>query len=210
MTIQAIKIRTVTHAAMLVLGLSAHPAMATEPLETYAIDNDHTHIVWQVDRFGFSKTVGTFADIEGTIAIDRDNLENSHVNATIALSGLRSDLEEREDIVRSAAWLDAAAHPVITFKSVSVERIEDQNCPSHCAEITGVMTLKGVSAPLSLSVQLNKDGTDPVTRKPAIGFSATGAFNRADYGITIASQFIGPKVLFQIETLAVRQDHDAE
>lgn len=204
MTIRTEKIRAITSPVMLVLATCVAPSVMAGPLETYTIDNDHTHIVWQVDRFGFAKTIGTFADIDGTIAIDRDKLENSHVNARIALAGLRSDMEQREEIVRGPAWLDADAHPIITFQSTSVVLVDDGDCPTQCAQIEGLMTLKGVTAPLSLRVKLNKDGTDPVTKAPAIGFSATGSFSRADYGVTIASQFIGPEVTFQIETLAVQ------
>jgi len=171
--------------------------------DVYTLDGDHTHIVWQVDRFGFANTVGTFTEIKGSLSFDEASPNDSHVTAEIALSGLRSDLIEREDIVRGAFWLDAKSHPVITFESRSVTFVDDDACPSQCAVVEGDMVLKGVRRPLRLDVTVNKAGLDPVQRRPAIGFTATGSFQRSDFGIRTALGPIGDEVEFQIEALAI-------
>lgn len=172
----------------------------------YEIDGAHTHIVWQVDRFGFTDTVGTFTDISGTLLLDEDNPDASSVTAEIALAGLRSDLPEREDIIRGPHWLDADAHPIISFQSTDVGIYSDETCPTQCAVVTGQMTLKGATADLALKVVLNKLGTDPVTRRTAAGFTATGTFDRGQFGIDTAIGPIGQIVSFQIEALAVAEE----
>ncbi|MEM9530146.1 MAG: YceI family protein [Pseudomonadota bacterium] len=169
---------------------------------TYAIDNDHTHIVWQVDRFGFTNTVGTFVDVTGALTFDPQAPENSEVHATIALAGLRSDLEEREDIVRGSHWLDAASHPEIGFRS---SRVAD-GADCECLIVTGDMTLKGATHPIELQVTVNKTGTDPVTRRAAAGFSARGSFQRSRFGLTTAVGPIGDTVSFEIQALAIEAD----
>ena len=179
--------------------------VSAEPQE-YTLDGDHTHIVWQVDRFGFAKTVGTFADVTGTLFLDEATPQNSSVTAEIALTGLRSDLTEREEVVRGPFWLDADTHPVISFASNSVTHLDD----CECATIEGTMTLKGVSAPLTLTVSLNKIGTDPVSGRKAAGFTAHGQVMRGDFGITTAMGPIGPVVDFQIEALAIKVDAKEE
>jgi len=83
-------------AAVLAFGVY-QPAQAKS--RNFILDNDHTHIIWQVDRFGFTKTVGSFTQISGTVVLDETNPDQSSVEAIISLSGLRSDLQEREDIV---------------------------------------------------------------------------------------------------------------
>lgn len=188
--------------AMLALVGCASMTSSAEP-KTYTLDGDHTHIVWQVDRFGFTNTVGTFSEIKGQLTLDEENPEASEVTAEIALSGLRSDLLEREDIVRGEYWLDEAQYPSITFRSTSVRMVDGEDCEMNCAEVTGEMTLKGVSAGLSFVVQLNKAGQDPVTKADAVGFSASGRFQRSDFGINIANGPIGDEVRFDIEMLAI-------
>lgn len=184
--------------------IGANPGHA-EPDE-YVLDGDHTHIVWQVDRFGFANTVGTFANVTGTLVLDEAAPQNSYVTAEISLEGLRSDLTEREEVVRGPYWLDAAAYPVIHFVSESVTLLDD----CDCATVAGTMTLKGVSAPLMLTVDLNKIGTDPVTKRKAAGFTAHGQFERADFGVMTALGPVGAVVDFQIEALAIKVEAEED
>ncbi len=194
----------ITIAGLVLAGCATAPAEA-EP-ERFILDGQHTHIVWQVDRFGFTNTVGTFADISGELMLDEDAPEVSSVVAQISLSGLRSDLLEREEIVRGSFWLDAAAHPVITFESNQVRLLETEDCPELCAEVSGEMTLKGITAPLSLMVELNKLGIDPVTKARAAGFTATGRFQRSAFGISTAIGPIGDEVAFEVQALAINDN----
>jgi len=179
---------------------------ASAETASYVIDSEHTHIVWRVDRFGFTDTIGTFTEIEGALQLDEDNPASSSVEATIQLSGLRSDLLQREDIVRGPHWLDATAFPSIKFKSNTVVLDQSEDCLGQCALVTGTMTLRGVSAPLSMHVTLNKIGVDPVTKKPAAGFSAKGQFTRSEFGVATAVGPVGDVVSFEIEALAIASE----
>lgn len=201
-------IRKNIKAGVIAVGLSLSMACqnASAKPQNYTLDNDHTHIVWQVDRFGFTQTVGTFTDIQGHLILDEDNPQESSVTATLALSGLRSDLQEREDIVRGVHWLDAETFPKITFTSTKVTLSDDPACKTTCAIVTGEMTLKDVTHPLEMQVRLNKIATDPVSKRKAAGFTATGVFKRSDFGVKIALGPVGDDVSFEIQALAVVED----
>ncbi len=172
----------------------------------YTIDNAHTHIIWEVDRFGFTQTMGSFTEVEGLLSWDAADPTNSSVTASIALSGLRSDLPLREGIVRGSFWLDAEQFPDIVFESSRVAQNSVDDCATVCLLVTGNLTLKGQTQPVTLSVTLNKSGTDPVSQQPAIGFSAIGEFNRSDFGINTAMGPIGEVVEFRIEVLAIASE----
>lgn len=187
------------------LGACSPVGVVAEP-QSFVLDGAHTHIVWKVDRFGFASTVGTFTDISGQLTLDQDAPQASTVTAEIALSGLRSDHSEREDIIRGPYWLAADQYPTVQFRSTDVQLRSGDDCPSRCADVVGEMTLKGVTAPLTLSVTLNKIGTDPVTKAAAAGFVATGSFDRADFGISTAIGPIGSIVTFEIHALAIAAD----
>ena len=191
-------------------GLVPLTLLATQPAaaapEAYTLDSEHTHIVWRVDRFGFTETVGTFVELEGALHLDETDPASSSVSATIALSGLRSDLPQREEIVRGPYWLNAESHPVIRFESTEVALTPGEDCPTQCAHVSGTLSLAGVSGPVTLKVTLNKIGTDPVTKKKAAGFSAAGQFDRSAFGIETALGPIGDTVRFEIEALAIAAD----
>ncbi|MEM8815872.1 MAG: YceI family protein [Pseudomonadota bacterium] len=193
--------RTALVAAALAAFCHFGPSHA-EPND-YVLDDDHTHIVWQVNRFGFTNTIGTFTEVTGKLAFDEDAPNEGSVVAEISLAGLRSDLAEREEIVRGSFWLDAEAYPSIKFESSSVKFIDDEACSTQCGVVEGDMILRGVKAPLNLDVRINKIGVDPVLGRRAIGFTATGSFLRSAYGVKTAIGLIGDEVTFQIEALAI-------
>ncbi|MEM1091174.1 MAG: YceI family protein [Pseudomonadota bacterium] len=190
---------------LLLALLGAIPALSCAEPARYSIDSDHTHVRWEVDRFGFARTMGSFTQVKGNIWFGPDDIRASTVDAEIVLASLRSDLLEREEIVRGKHWLKADQYPLISFSSKQVSA--DTTNPKKFS-VTGAITLAGVTRPLTLAVTLNKVGTDPVTRRPAIGISASGAFNRSDFGIKIALGPIGDEVSFRIESMAVAAASD--
>lgn len=177
---------------------------ATAPAGAYVLDNDHTHVLWRVDRFGFADTTGSFVDVQGVLQLDPQAPEKSSVTATITLSGLRSDLAQREEIVRGKFWLDAETFPEIRFQSSAVTMVDGPGCDNSCAKVDGSLTIKGATRNVTLDVRLNKLGKDPVTRSDAAGFSASGSFKRSDFGIATALGPIGDDIAFQIEALAIK------
>lgn len=168
----------------------------------YILDTQHTHILWKVSRFGFSMTAGSFTDISGELILDEENPAKSSVKAIIKVSSVRSDLKEREAVVRGSFWLDAIAFPAINFQSNNVNLIAGIDGKQR-AIVSGEMTMKGISAPMQMTVILNKTGKDPVTKRMAAGFSAKGSFSRSMFGVKTAVGPVGDLVEFEIETVAL-------
>ena len=201
-------------AAMLVLAACASPdgasnaqtqaptpqaaviAPATAPV-TYTIDPVHTQVAFSVDRFGLNRVIGAFNVAGGEIVLDEAHPERSSVRATIQVSSLTTNNPERDGFLRGQFWLRAEAFPTMEFRSTAVRLTGPQT-----AEVTGDLTLAGVTAPVSFNVTLNRRGTDPATRRAAVGFSATGSLLRAQFGVRTAPP-IGNEVLFFIEALGL-------
>ena len=157
---------------MAIAAFGDTPAETRQGVTAYALDPQHTHVVWHVDRFGFSKTYGSFTRVEGELTYDTARPDASEVSASITVGSLRSDLEEREQIVVGEHWLDAGSYSTIEFTADDVAVDASPSCENTCLVVNGHMTLRGVTAPLRLDVVLNKAGVDPVSRGPALGFSA--------------------------------------
>jgi len=184
-------------AAALSLAAAA-PAFAA-PV-AYTIDPSHTQTTFQVDRFGFTTILGAFTQAEGTIWIDEADPKASRVEATVKTASLVAGDPTREDHLKSDGWLNAAAHPLITFKSTKTVPTGKDT-----ADVTGDFTLNGVTKPVTFKVKLNKLAKAPGSGKPAAGFTITGEIVRADFGITKAAGMIGDKVPVRLEVLAVDQ-----
>ena len=170
---------------------------ANAETETYTIDSAHTHAQFKVMRFGFNNIFGEFRDVEGSIALDEAAPENSAVNVEIAIASVESGDDTRDGHLVGPLWFNAAEFPTMSFNSTAVKQHDETT-----ATVTGDLTVHGVTKPVSLEVTLNKLGTDPATKKKAVGFSATTTIKRSDFGMETAMALIADDITIQIETLA--------
>lgn len=169
------------------------PAVAAD---RYQIDASHTFVQYSVQRFGFNDMLGIFPGVEGVITLDQENPAASTVEVTIDTTTMDAADEERNNAVHGEFWLNTAAFPKMTFTSTSVE-VTGENT----ANVTGDLTLMGITKSITLDVTLNKIGMEPSTRDEAVGISATANLSRLDFGIETAANFVGTDVEIRIEAL---------
>jgi polyisoprenoid-binding protein YceI len=73
--------------------------------------------------------------------------------------------------------------------------------------ITGDVTLRGVTRPMTLDVRFNKAGRYPfLDEHYAIGIDATGAINRSDFGMDYGLEWVSDEIRFVIGIEAIRQE----
>ena len=177
---------------------AAAPAKAdlnTAAAGEYAIDGSHTNVFFRVSHLGFSGYMGRFNKIEGKVMLDPKDLSKTSLDVTIDASSIDVNHEKLEGELRGKELFDAEAFPTITFKSTKLE----QKDASH-GTITGDLTLRGVTKPVTLDVTLNGAGIHPMSQKPTLGFSATGMLKRSDFGVAKWLPNIGDSVQLIIET----------
>lgn len=180
-------------AVTLGLGVSAVQA---EPVE-YAFDPSHTSIEFYVNHMGFSNFQGEFQTFDGSLMFDDAQPQNSSVNVTIDANSIDTDVAALDKHLKSADFFDTAQFPNLTFKSKSI-KITGENT----GVITGDLTMHGVTKEIALDVTLNKFAPNPMTKKQAVGFSATGSLKRSEFGISTYVPNIGDEVKIRIETEA--------
>jgi polyisoprenoid-binding protein YceI len=143
---------------------------------TWDIDPVHSHIGFVARHLMVSKVRGNFTKFEGQI-ITADNPLESSATATIDMASVDTSNAQRDEDVKGENFFDVASHPSMTFRSTGIR--------PHGGDILvdGDLTIKGVTHPVELTVEVNGFGPDPYGGTRA-GFSATGEINRTDYGIT--------------------------
>lgn len=142
-------------------------------------DPSHSSAEFAARHLMVSTVRGSFRNVTGTINFDPDNIEASSVEATINVSEMTSTgIPDRDNHLKSADFLDAEKYPTITFKSTKVEKKSDTE-----ARVTGDLTIRGVTRPVTLNAELAGIITNPWGNKVA-GFSATTVINREDFGLT--------------------------
>jgi polyisoprenoid-binding protein YceI len=162
--------------AFSVLALSTPPS-ARAAVETYTIDPVHTWVGFSIAHF-FTPVPGYFSKVKGTIVVDRDNLENSKVEAVIAVASITTNTKMRDDDLRSTNFFAAAQFPSLTFKSESWKRTGD-----NTYAVTGVLTMKNIAKEVVLKVI--PLGFGPGMKGAVIsGWEATLTLDRRDFDIT--------------------------
>lgn len=165
-------------AATLAAALAA-PAVAAG----WTLDKSHAHITFTADHFGFSTVHGQFRTFDAALAFDPEKLEATDVTFTIDAASIDTLWPARDEHLRGADFLDVDNHPRISFVSKAVTKTSDTT-----AEITGDLTLRGVTRETTFDVTLNKIGPSPLAPDVMVaGFTVTGAIVRAEHGITFAS-----------------------
>ena len=156
-------------------------------VETYDIDPVHTWVGFNSLHF-FTKVPGYFAKVNGTIIVDRDQLENSSVEAVIGTASITTNAPKRDEDLRSDRFFAAAKFPTMTFKSKAWKRTGD-----HTFDVTGDLTIKDVTKEVVLAV--TSTGFGPGMRGALIsGWEATTKLNRQDFGVSADKGSIGDLV----------------
>ncbi len=179
-------------ATALALSLLA-PARAA--VETYKIDPVHSTVGFTIRHF-FTSVPGAFTKFSGTIVVDRDNLENSTVQATIETPSVNTRVEKRDADLRSDHFFDVTAFPTIIFKSKAWKKTGEGTL-----DITGDLTIRGVTKEVVLKTK--SLGFGPGMQGAMIsGWEATTTINRNDFGITRYPKLLGDDVPITINVEA--------
>jgi polyisoprenoid-binding protein YceI len=149
---------------------------ASAAVETYTIDPVHSAVGFSIRHF-VSKVPGRFTQFSGTITVDRDNLENSSVDAVIEVGSLNTFNDHRDADLKSPGYFDATKFGTITFKSSSWKKTGDSTF-----DVTGNLTIKGVTKEVVLKVNLL--GFGPGMRGAQLsGWEASTTIARRDFGV---------------------------
>ncbi|MCM3875027.1 MAG: YceI family protein [Thermoanaerobaculia bacterium] len=156
--------------------LTLTPAARAEK-EAFAFDKNHTEFGFKVRHF-VSKVGGRFTRFDGTIELDRANPGASAVNLKIESASIDTGTPARDKHLNSPDFFDTAKFPEITFNSTKiVAKGKD------AYDVTGDLTMKGVTKTVVLSVTANGFANDGRGGQKA-GFDVTGKINRKDFGVS--------------------------
>jgi polyisoprenoid-binding protein YceI len=144
---------------------------------SYGIDKAHSEVTFQV-RHLLTKVRGRFSDFSGTIEFDEEDPEHSSVNVEVQAASIDTNERDRDVHLRSADFFDVANFPALAFRSTGIRRRGDTRF-----ELTGQLTIHGVTKPVSLDVTLLGKAKDPWGNE-RIAFEAEATVNRKDFGLT--------------------------
>ena len=185
-------------AGLALIGMSMLPAFAQVPQSGdakadaggYALSREHSKILFSISHFVVSSTEGRFTAFDGKLNFEPQAPEHGSVTIHVSPGSISTDNAARDEHLRSADFFDAGKFPLATFESTGLNKTS-----GTAAKLTGMLTLHGVTRPITLNVTLRT----PDLNADRLEFSAAGKLKRSDYGMTNYQGVIGDEVTLDIE-----------
>ena len=188
-----------TAALATALCLSAGTVFAAA--EEYTLDTSHSQVVFSYNHLGFSTTTGLFSDITGTIAFDNADPAASSVKVSFPVTTLFTGFADRDKHFLSADLFNGEANPTVTFESTSIKVTGEKS-----AEITGNLTLNGVTKEVVLDTVMTQQANHPMANKPWVGFDATTTLKRSDFNVGMFAPAVSDEVAVSISIEAMKAE----
>ena len=171
---------------------------------TYVLDPTHSTIGFVTRHAMVTKVRGSFDEYTGTATIDGANPSASTLSVDIVTSSINTRNADRDAHLRSADFFEADAHKVITFRSTGFAIEGD------VVEVTGDLTISGITRSLTIPFEFQGQATDPFGNK-RVGFEGSVVISRADFGLTwnaaleTGGFLVSDKITIELEVSAVQQ-----
>ncbi|MFD3540862.1 YceI family protein [Streptomyces sp. NPDC058662] len=187
-----------------VATLEADPALAALTGD-YAIDAAHSSIGFTVRHAMVTNVRGSFADHEGALHLDGADPSRSTAVIDVRTGSVDTGIADRDAHLRGGDFFDADTFPLMTFRSTGAGRVGGDTY-----RITGDLTIKDVTRPLSLDLEFNGSATD-VYGSERVGFEGSAEILRSDWGLTwnaaleAGGVMVSDKVKLTFDISAVKQ-----
>lgn len=135
------------------------------------LDPSHSEITFKVRHMMISNVKGSFNTFTAEMEAEDDTFKNARVKATIHTDSISTNSADRDKHLKSEDFFNVEANPQITFETDSLNN-----------EITGNLTMNGVTKPVQLDVEFGGINVDPYGQTKA-GFSFEGKIKRSDFGL---------------------------
>ncbi|QBF31153.1 YceI family protein [Thalassococcus sp. S3] len=177
-------------------GLTAFPALAQAAPTRYRLDPQASTVGFTYILNGVAQR-GTMPVSRADLLIDPDNLASAQVDVSVSVAQAWTALFFATDALKGASVLDAANHPEVRFVSTSIRLAQDGRL-SGGATVTGRVTVRGVTRPLTLQADLFRlPGSAPDDLR-ALTIRLRGALSRSAFGASGFPNLVADTVTLDI------------
>ncbi|OGT55388.1 MAG: hypothetical protein A3F14_01765 [Gammaproteobacteria bacterium RIFCSPHIGHO2_12_FULL_43_28] len=179
---------------LLLLSFKAHSS------EYYRFISAQSHITWSVNVLHLLNLSGEFPT-SGTFVYDDRTPRKSNVEVMIHTKRVKTLFQQVTNVLKSKNFFDVARYPSAHFISHKIEITND-----HAGTIKGMLTIKNITKPITLSITLKQSAIDKKTKAHLVSFYAETVLKRADFGITGYPSAVSNDIHLAIQVEAISQN----
>ena len=143
----------------------------------WTTDKNHAQLHFSALHFGIAHIDGVFKEFTVTMTSEKEDFSDAQVEMVAQVASINTQVEMRDNDLRSKNWFDAEQFPVIIVKSTSFKKVKGKNY-----SLSGNITLHGVTVPIVFNVVFNGWAVT-MTKKKTAGFTVTGKVKRSDFNL---------------------------
>ncbi|MFZ4860796.1 YceI family protein [Sphingobacterium sp. Mn56C] len=147
-------------------------------MTVWNLDITHSELEFKARHLMISSVKGSFKDFSVILKSETDDITQSQIDVSIQVNSIDTKNESRDEHLKGKDFFDTSIFPVIVFTSTSVELQDNDNYL-----IAGVLTIKGISQPITLKAEYGGVAKDHLGNAKA-GFTVKGSINRSEFGLT--------------------------
>lgn len=146
---------------------------------TWVEDPMHSKLGFTVTHLGIADVPGYFDDYDVTITSSKPDFSDAVVELTAQTKSINTQVDPRDNHLRSADFFDAEKYPTMTFKSTSIKKLKDGNY-----ELTGDLTIHSTTKRVKVNMLYRGTTENPnANGAPVAGIQITGTIKRSDFGV---------------------------
>jgi len=145
---------------------------------TWTADKSHSKLGFVITHLMITDVEGSFKNFESTITTSKDDFSDAVITLSADVNSVNTEDDKRDGHLKGADFFDAEKFPKLTFKSTSVKKLAGNKF-----KVSGLLSLHGVTKPVTLDATLRGVTTNPMSKKATAGFKVTGTIKRADFAL---------------------------
>jgi polyisoprenoid-binding protein YceI len=168
------------------LAAGAAPARAAD---TFTVDPMHSGILFRIKHLNAGYIYGRFNQFSGSFAFDDKNPADCKLDMEVKVDSLDTAVAARDTHLKGPDFFNARQFPTMTFKATAMKASDEKTY-----EVTGDLTLHGVTKPVTVKLERIGSAKDPRSGKLRTGFETTFTIKRGDFDMKYGAGLIGDEV----------------
>lgn len=143
----------------------------------WKVDPYHSSLNFNIAHSGISIVNGKFLEYKGTLITEGEALKGAKFDFTVKVNSINTNVEKRDNHLRSADFFEVEKYPNMTFKSTKIEKTKQKD---HY-KLYGKLTIKDVTKEVVFDVHYG--GTVKSDQGEKLGMKAETTINRFDFNV---------------------------
>ena len=152
--------------------------VAFTTLTNWKSDKAHSRLGFTITHLGISDISGAFKNFEATINASKPDFSDAVFTLSADVASISTDVEMRDNHLKSADFFDAEKYPKLSFKSTSIKP-----AGKNKYKLSGDLTLHGITKPISMDLWYRGTIENPMSKVPTSGFKVSGVIKRSDFNL---------------------------